>query len=326
MKPLGSNERAALVEKIRCDFKKEYIDDLTFLSKFPEYIAPDISTIINRLYEVSGSVSADEPDKIYHIFGALKGIHIPLWLEETGYGEKLAVKMSQLLYLDDYGDVCLDDWQKELKRFTEDRIYRIDAYLRDSIPKKYQEYADALGYGYHLNIELMSSDYTLQEVVEDLSLSMMEDINRYYNRLCENHVPSKLDDVENPYEYEQSISNSFSDLGWNSYSTSGSGDQGADVVAEKNGIKLIIQCKLYSASVGNKAVQEVSAALGFYHGDISAVITNSDFTRSAKQLANSLGVYLLHHSQIPELDAALFGEDREDDYGFDDEFDFDDHT
>ena len=35
-----------------------------------------------------------------------------------------------------------------------------------------------------------------------------------------------------------------------------SGDQGIDIIAYKSGLKYGIQCKYYSAPVGNKAVQE----------------------------------------------------------------------
>lgn len=326
MKVISSDERSALSEKIRSEFKTDYIDDQSFLSKFPSDIAPDISLIIGRVYESSSEVNIidSSKDSIYKIFGALRSIYVSLWLEENGYGEKLAVKMAQLIYLDDYGDICLDDWFKELGRFTADRIHTIDGYLHSSIPKKYQDYADLLDLDYQLNIQLMNPDYTRQEVIEDVSHMIMSDVERYYERLSKNHVPNKLDDVINPYEYERSISDAFSSLGWTSYSTSGSGDQGADVIAEKNGLKLVVQCKLYSSSIGNKAVQEVAAALGFYHGDISAVITNSDFTKSAKQLAQSLGVYLLHHSQIAELDAALFAD--EEDFELDQDLDLDDYT
>jgi len=38
--------------------------------------------------------------------------------------------------------------------------------------------------------------------------------------------------------------------------TKGSGDQGIDILAEKDDIKYAVQCKCYSSNVGNKAVQE----------------------------------------------------------------------
>jgi restriction system protein len=76
----------------------------------------------------------------------------------------------------------------------------------------------------------------------------------------------------------------------------------ADVIAEKVGIRLIIQCKLYNSSVGNKAVQEAYAAKTYYQATIAAVVTNSSFTPSAQALANTTGVLLLHHSQLNSLE------------------------
>ena len=39
-----------------------------------------------------------------------------------------------------------------------------------------------------------------------------------------------------------------------------SGDQGADIIADKDGMRLIVQCKLLGRPVGNKAVQEAHSA------------------------------------------------------------------
>ncbi len=74
--------------------------------------------------------------------------------------------------------------------------------------------------------------------------------------------------------------------------TKGSGDQGADVLAERNGISYAIQCKNYEGSVGNFAVQEAYAAAQFYRCDKAAVICPGQFTRGAKELAEATGVTL----------------------------------
>ncbi len=65
--------------------------------------------------------------------------------------------------------------------------------------------------------------------------------------------------------------------------TKGSGDQGVDVLAERDGIKYAIQCKHYSQAVGNKAVQEIFAGKQFYHCHVGIVMTNNYFTPSAKE-------------------------------------------
>ncbi|MDP1665018.1 MAG: restriction endonuclease [Methylobacter sp.] len=69
-----------------------------------------------------------------------------------------------------------------------------------------------------------------------------------------------------------------------------------DIIANKDGIKLALQCKYYSSPVGNKAVQEIFASLSFYGPDYGAVISNSTYTKAAQALANSAGIKLLHHS------------------------------
>lgn len=63
--------------------------------------------------------------------------------------------------------------------------------------------------------------------------------------------------------------------------TKASGDQGADVLAMYNGIPYAVQCKCYSKTVGNKAVQEVASARAFYRCGKAAVMTNSTFTNAA---------------------------------------------
>ena len=67
--------------------------------------------------------------------------------------------------------------------------------------------------------------------------------------------------------------------------TKKSGDHGADVLAEKDGISYAIQCKYYSSAVGNSAVQEAFSAKAFYEKDIAVVMTNSYFTRQAQEEA-----------------------------------------
>lgn len=67
--------------------------------------------------------------------------------------------------------------------------------------------------------------------------------------------------------------------------TKKSGDHGADVLAEKDGISYAIQCKYYSSAVGNSAVQEAFSAKSYYRKDIAVVMTNSYFTRPAKEEA-----------------------------------------
>lgn len=72
-----------------------------------------------------------------------------------------------------------------------------------------------------------------------------------------------------------------------------SNDYGADIVAyDKSGRKWVFQCKRFKNKVGNTAVQEVVAAKAHYRADFGAVMTNSELTKGAKQLAKENNVVI----------------------------------
>ena len=83
-----------------------------------------------------------------------------------------------------------------------------------------------------------------------------------------------------------------------------SGDQGADIVAEQAGIRLVVQCKRYGRPVGNGAVQEIAAAMRYWSADRAAVVSNAGFTPAARKLAAATGVLLLHHDALAEMQPA----------------------
>lgn len=109
------------------------------------------------------------------------------------------------------------------------------------------------------------------------------------------------------HAFEAWVAESLEGFGWTAQVTKGGGDQGLDVIAEKSGRKIGLQCKLYSNAVGNKAVQEAHAGKAFYALDEVGVMTNAEFTRSATDLAQVTGVFLLSHRDIPTLDEKILG-------------------
>lgn len=80
--------------------------------------------------------------------------------------------------------------------------------------------------------------------------------------------------------------------------TRGSGDQGIDVLAVKDFVKYGFQCKCYSSSVGNKAVQEALAGKNYYGCHVAVVLTNSHFTSAARELAEQTGVVLWDRDRL----------------------------
>ena len=58
---------------------------------------------------------------------------------------------------------------------------------------------------------------------------------------------------------------------------------------------------MYQKPVGNSAVQEVVAGIGYYGANVGVVISNAGYTNSAKKLAEANNIKLIHHSEIKNL-------------------------
>jgi Holliday junction resolvase len=84
--------------------------------------------------------------------------------------------------------------------------------------------------------------------------------------------------------------------------TPATGDQGADILANKDGRHIVIQAKRHKGTVSNKAVQEVIAALQYYGGNEGWVITNSTFTPSAVALAQKSKIRLIDREGLAHIE------------------------
>lgn len=83
--------------------------------------------------------------------------------------------------------------------------------------------------------------------------------------------------------------------------TKGSGDYGADILAEKDGITYAIQCKCYQAPIGVKAVQEAYAGRDYYDRMVGAVLTNQYFTQPAVEAAGKLKILLWDRGYLERM-------------------------
>jgi len=111
--------------------------------------------------------------------------------------------------------------------------------------------------------------------------------------------------TDDPVEYEVLCGQKMEQAGWTAQLTKASGDQGADVICHKGDLSIVLQCKLYSAPIGNKAVQEAFAAKSYYDLGHAAVVSNQGYTKSAKELAAMTDVLLLHLHDLDNIDALI---------------------
>ena len=107
-------------------------------------------------------------------------------------------------------------------------------------------------------------------------------------------------DLMSGQEFEQAIAKIFKNMGYQVTMTPTTGDQGIDIIAVRNGIRIGIQAKCYTGKVGNSAVQEVVAGKQYYNLNRCVVVTNSTFTSAAVALAKANNVTLWDRHVLEE--------------------------
>jgi restriction system protein len=106
---------------------------------------------------------------------------------------------------------------------------------------------------------------------------------------------------DNGHDFEHWVAAKLVQAGWKATVTQANGDDGVDVIAERKGLSVAVQCKRYKGSVGNKAVQEVYSGMKHMELDRAVVISTGKYTKAAQNLATTTGVLLLSEHDISHL-------------------------
>lgn len=183
---------------------------------------------------------------------------------------QLRIRQSQLLTEDGYGGYRTERWNREVKHFA-------TTVLAPELT----------------NLHRPSRD-------KPLHILALE-------RIAMVLPPGKPIDLTHtsPQRFEVECADIIRANGWRAALTKGSGDQGIDIIAERTGTKVVLQCKLYSRPVGNAAVQEIAAGRSHERAQFAAVVSNQEYTTAARELAATNGVELLHPEELPGFLAKL---------------------
>lgn len=111
------------------------------------------------------------------------------------------------------------------------------------------------------------------------------------------------------HDFERLLLSLFEAMGYVTQHVGKTGDQGADLIANKDGKRILIQAKRYKWNVDNSAVQQAYTAMKFYDCNQGMVISSADnFTPSAKQLAKATGIELISKDRLSEMLLKYLGE------------------
>lgn len=101
--------------------------------------------------------------------------------------------------------------------------------------------------------------------------------------------------------FEDFLQETFQSLGYGVETTPTSGDYGIDLIVVAPTERYAVQVKGYEGTVGNSAIQEAYTGMRHYNCNKCVVITNSNFSRNAMELAQSVGCQLLGEPDIDNL-------------------------
>ncbi|MDW2800501.1 restriction endonuclease [Clostridium boliviensis] len=112
-----------------------------------------------------------------------------------------------------------------------------------------------------------------------------------YSRIFE------IDKMSGP-DFEKLLKAHFEKKGYSVRLTPASNDYGADLVLIKDNSTTVVQAKRYKNKIGNKAIQEIVGAKGYYNADKCMVISNSFYTANAIALAKANNVTLWNRNDL----------------------------
>src|SRR5579875_514218 len=189
--------------------------------------------------------------------------------------EPLLRRRAQLVRLDSYGKPQHDKWAKEINYFIAQHIQPVlTASEQASLARNRTE---------------------VFEIIDQRVVAAQR----------EQPVFQTFSDDMTPAEFETFCAEELRRAGWDARVTMQSRDQGADVIAEKGGRRVVLRCKLSARPVGNRAVQEVTAAKNHEQADLGIVVSNNRYTEPAEQLAATNRVLLMHYRDLQNLDDIL---------------------
>ena len=178
-------------------------------------------------------------------------------------------KRRQLLWTNDYGVVKgMDKWIREIRELIDDLVHP----------------------PVHAQVDY---EHCARKVISWLD-----------SRIPALPTESTVEEMEGG-DFELHCAEILRGAGWTVSHNGRTGDQGVDLIAELNGLRVALQCKRYASSVGNSAVQEIFAGQKFEMCDVGGVISNAKFTASAIQLSQTLGVLLVDISELGQLDSIV---------------------
>ena len=155
-----------------------------------------------------------------------------------------------------------------------------------------------------INDEIIGANRTLKK--EDWFIFIASQIEKScLNTIENNPLKKNNENYKKGIRFENQCLEILKQNGWKVKKTPNTGDQGVDLIASIDNLRICIQCKNHKNIIGNKAVQEISAGRLYWKGTHAVLVSISGFTESAKKLARANKVKLINDSELKDLESLI---------------------
>lgn len=288
IKKLAKSNKIALLKEIRLKFNMELQEAMWLVDKIltSERISED-----SEFAEIIDAIDIENLS------------YYPLYkLEWTLYDSKK--------FLNDLFFEIL--FEKFIKQFANDNSDCVDDWesIRKCYVRTFENNMDYLVYIRHYakikNIEIpVDLEISINNYIDELALKQQtneyKDLIKNNKKLKRKNVTINDVDCLDGFSFEHLLGSLFEKMNYKVEVTRGSGDQGADIIISKMGRKTVVQAKCYLNNVSNKAIQEVVAAIKYYNADAGMVVTNSYYTKGAKELAEANDIALWDRDKLSQM-------------------------
>lgn len=280
-----------------------------------------IIIILVPFYIIRKNIIKKKKDKLKNIINANNFIQtLNKLIEENKYN--LLEERIRLKNTDAYGIEDLNKWignppldekiiEKSLNQGSKGFKEGIPYFWQKVILKEFQDLNSFFDrWNSYRNINPIIND----EVIEEKRILQKDDwfifiaslIEKSCLKTLEINYESKMNkNYKKGLKFENDCMEILKNNGWEVKETPTSGDQGVDIIASIENLRICIQCKDHEKAIGNKAVQEISAGKLYWKGTHAILVSKSGFTKSAYKLAKANKVKLINESELADLENLL---------------------
>jgi hypothetical protein len=98
--------------------------------------------------------------------------------------------------------------------------------------------------------------------------------------------------------FEQAVANLFRNIGFTADVSNQGGDGGVDIILQKEGRRIAVQCKRYKSSVGPHVIRDLWGTMNYLGFDEGCIVTTTGFTKGVSDFAKDKNIFLIDLNDI----------------------------